>query len=53
MMHTCEGCGKPIEPKETAVLVSYGSIAKSGRFYCRKGIDVFHSKCEKAFRSEL
>lgn len=41
-----------IGPCENAVLVSYGRTAKSGRFYCRIGIDVFHEKCEKAFRSE-
>ena len=50
-MITCECCGKAILPKDNAVLVSYGYITRNKRFYCRKGVDLFHQKCDKAFRT--
>lgn len=50
-MLVCQGCGKDLLPHDEAVLVSYGYIAKSGRFYCRKGTDYFHKDCDKSFRS--
>ena len=48
----CQSCGKELLPGEIAVLVNYGYIAKSGRFYNRTGNDLFHSTCDKAFRKE-
>lgn len=48
----CQSCMKEIEPGQEAVCISYGYIAKSGRFYCRKGIDTFHAGCAIAIREK-
>jgi len=52
-LHICQCCGKDIQPEEKAVWVSYGKISKGGRFYCEKGVDVFHNGCDKSFREEI
>jgi len=53
-MKTCQSCGKEIKPREEIVMVRYGFLSKSNRFYISNdGVtDYFHKGCDKAFREK-